>query len=113
VISAVGVITSALPVLGTAFAFLTGPIGIAIAAIAAVIAIGVLLYKNWDVVKEKAAQLWAFLKQKFNDIKDAILKPINNAIDTLKNINLVDVGKNIIQGLINGIGSMISKVKVR
>ena len=111
VITAVGTITAVLPVLGTAFAFLTGPIGIAIAAIAAVIAIGVLLYKNWDVVKEKAAQLWEFLKQKFNDIKDAILKPINNAIDTLKNINLVDVGKNIIQGLINGIGSMISKVK--
>lgn len=111
IITVVGTITSALPVLGTAFTLLTGPIGIAIAAITAVIAIGVLLYKNWDVIKEKAAQLWEYLKQKFSDIKDAILKPINNAIDILKNINLFDIGKNIIQGLINGIGNMVGKVK--
>lgn len=111
VITVVGTITSALPMLGAAFTALSGPIGIAIAAVAAVIAIGVLLYKNWDVIKEKAAQLWEYLKQKFTDIKDAILNPINNAIDTLKNINLRDIGKNIIQGLINGISDMISKVK--
>lgn len=111
VITVVGTITTALPMLGAAFTALSGPIGIAIAAVAAVITIGVLLYRNWDVIKEKAAQLWEYLKQKFTDIKDAILNPINNAIDTLKNINLRDIGKNIIQGLINGISDMISKVK--
>lgn len=31
------------------------------AAILAVVAIGVLLYKNWDVIKEKAWQLWEFI----------------------------------------------------
>ena len=111
VITAVGVITTALPVLGTAFAALTGPIGIAIGAIVAIIAIGVALYKNWDEVKAAAQKLWENLKQKFNEIKEAITKPVKDAIQTIKDINLVEVGKNMIQGLINGIKNMISKVK--
>ena len=111
VITAVGVITTALPVLGTAFAALTGPIGIAIAAIVAIIAIGVALYKNWDEVKAAAQKLWENIKQRFNEIKEAITKPIGEAINTLKNINLIEIGKNIISGLISGISSMINKVK--
>ena len=37
------------------------------------------------------------------------MKPINSAIDTLKAINLREIGANIIQGLIGGITSKISK----
>lgn len=111
VITAVGVITTALPVLGTAFAALAGPISIAIGAIVAIIAIGVALYKNWDEIKAAAQKLWEILKQKFNEIKEAITKPVKDAIQTIKDINLVEVGQNMIQGLINGIKNMISKVK--
>lgn len=103
VIESVGIITAALPGLGTAFAVLTGPIGIAIAAIAAVIAIGVALYKNWDVIKENAANLWAYLKQKFTEIKDAIMTPLNNSIDSIKNINLFSAGKKMFSSLWDGI----------
>ena len=46
--------TAVTTALGAAFTFLTSPIGLVILAIGAVIAIGVLLYKNWDTVKEKA-----------------------------------------------------------
>lgn len=111
VIEAVSIITGALPVLGGAFTVLMGPVGIAIGVIAALVAIGVLLYKNWDTVKEKAAQLWQYLKNTFNSIKDAIMAPINKAIDTLKAIDLKEIGKNIIDGLINGITEKIQKVK--
>lgn len=52
--------------LGTAVAFLTSPIGIAVVAIGALIAIGVLLYKNWDVIKEKAKVLWAAVTASFS-----------------------------------------------
>ena len=51
------------------------------------------------------------MKQKFNEIKEAITKPVKDAIQTIKDINLVEVGENMIQGLINGINNMISKVK--
>lgn len=66
--------------LGVAFKFLTGPIGLVILAIGAVIAIGVLLYKNWDLVKEKAAQLREWVSGKFEALKNAII----NAVDGFK-----------------------------
>ena len=51
--------------LGVAIGFLTSPIGLAIVAITAIIAAGVLLYKNWDVVKNKATELCDAVKVRF------------------------------------------------
>ena len=62
--------TAVTTALGAAFTFLTSPIGLVILAIAAVIAIGVLLYKNWDTVKEKAAQLGDWIVGVFNNLKE-------------------------------------------
>ncbi|WP_332856776.1 hypothetical protein [Clostridium paraputrificum] len=41
-----------------------------VAAIAAVIAIGVLLVKHWDEVKEKCGQVWDWIKDKFKQFKE-------------------------------------------
>lgn len=57
---------------GAALTFMTGPIGIAIAVIGALIAVGVLLYKNWDTVKAKAMELWEATKSVFSGISDAV-----------------------------------------
>lgn len=46
-------------------AFLASPITWVIAGIAAIIAVGVLLYKNWDKLKAKVTELWASFQQKF------------------------------------------------
>ena len=51
-------------------AMLANPIGIVIAAIAAIIAIGVLLWKNWDTVTEYAGKLWGVIKNVFGWVKD-------------------------------------------
>lgn len=76
-IGAIGQIITILPILGGAFSFLLGPIGLVVAAIAAAIAIGVALYKNWDKVRAVAAKTW-------NAIKTAIVTPIKAAVDFVK-----------------------------
>lgn len=62
-----------------------------VAAIGAVIAIGVLLYKNWDTVKEKCSELWSKIKEIWENIKntvsdkvDAIKKAITEKWDAIK-----------------------------
>ena len=71
--------------LGTAFTVLTGPIGLVVAAIAAVIAIGVSLYKNWDTIKQKASELWSNITSTFESIRSSIADKINAARDAVSN----------------------------
>lgn len=70
IIGVLGKLVTIVKLVGAAIGMLTAPIGIAIAAIAAIIAIGVLLYKNWDTVKQKASDLWSSIKETFGKIKD-------------------------------------------
>lgn len=62
--------TAATTAFGAAVAFLTSPIGLACLAIAALVAGGVLLWKNWDTVKEKCGQLHDWIVSKFSALKD-------------------------------------------
>lgn len=57
-------------------AFVTSPIGIAILAITALISAGVWLYKNWDTVKAKAAQLGAKISGIWTKINTAVTTAI-------------------------------------
>lgn len=77
--------TTVTTALGTAFAFLTSPIGLVILAIGAVIAIGVLLWKNWDTVKAKAGELGSAIGTKFNQIKESIMSPFRTATEFIGN----------------------------
>ena len=64
----VGAISALAPLFGVlkiAFVALTGPIGLVVAAVAALITIGVLLYKNWDTIKEFFTNLWEKVKEIF------------------------------------------------
>ncbi|WP_049753991.1 phage tail tape measure protein [Anoxybacillus flavithermus] len=70
--AAFGAVSGAIAAAGGALAVLTGPIGIAVAAIAALIAIGVAVYKNWDTIKAKAIEIWGSIREWFNSTLDGI-----------------------------------------
>ncbi|WEY49760.1 phage tail protein [Latilactobacillus sakei] len=78
-----GVITSAATATwGFTTALLSNPLTWIIAgivvAIAAVVAAGVLLWKNWDTIKEKAAQLGKWIGEKWDGIKTSTSKAWDN-----------------------------------
>lgn len=63
-----GVLSAVGTAIGTVIGILGGPITVAIGA---AIAAGVLLWKNWDTVKEKAGQLGKWINEKWNGIKSS------------------------------------------
>ena len=66
---AIGTIQDALAVIAPAVGAAVTAFGPFIAIGAAVVAAGVLIYKNWDTIKEKAAELNDAIKDKFEEIK--------------------------------------------
>ena len=79
-----GIAAGVTTALATAVAFLTSPIGLAIIAIGLIIAAGVLLWKNWDTVKEKAAQLGSWVSDKWDGLKKATSEAWTNVSDSVK-----------------------------
>lgn len=75
-----GLATAIATGLGAAIGFLTSPITLATLAIGTIISVGVLLWKNWDTVIEKAKQLGSWI----SDIWDGITKVIGDAIENIK-----------------------------
>lgn len=67
-----GLASAAGGVLAGVIGFITSPVTIAVAAIAALIAIGVLLYKNWDTIKEFALNIWNNIKNFFKTTLEEI-----------------------------------------
>src|SRR5690606_38248211 len=83
IITAIGSIIGLLPVLGTAFTAMTGPIGLVVAAIAAAIAIGTALYQNWDSIVAELQDLWTGFSGFFADIWDGIKQAAKGAINSV------------------------------
>ena len=80
--AATTVATIATTAFGAAVGFLTSPVTLVVAAIGALIAIVVLLVKNWDTVKEAAIKCWDWIKQTWEKVaswfNENVIKPIGN-----------------------------------
>ncbi len=88
-----GIIMGLAPVF-TAMTLATGALNIAMlpligiilgimASIAALIAIGVALYKNWDEIKAKAIEIWGAIKEWFSSFWESTKEVFNIAIETI------------------------------
>lgn len=98
--------TAATTAFGAVLSFITSPITLVTLAIGALIAIGVALFKNWDVVKEKATELWAKITDVFENMKntvsiitDAMSIAFENAVDGMKE-KALSVFKDMVTGIV-------------
>lgn len=132
--SGMTIATAAGAAFGAVVGFLTSPITLVIAAITALVAVGVLLYQNWDTVSAWAASAWESIKQsissaieavsafisnlaasasaKMSAVRDAIVNGFNSAVEFITSLpgRAKQWGADFVQGLIDGITSMARKV---
>lgn len=110
-----------------AIATAVGPGGIFIAAVTACIAIGVLLYKNWDKIKEVAGAVWSWIKDKTIAFVDGIKSKLSDLAEKIVSIwngikssakekwsaiwsTIKEVVKRIVDGIVDKFKSARDKV---
>ena len=103
-----GLASAATWALGTAMAFLTSPIFLAALAIGALIAIGIALWKNWDVVKEKAAQLAGWLSEKWTQIKTKTAEVWGNIVSSMS-AWWSNIKSTVSNAVANAVSSVVNK----
>jgi hypothetical protein len=87
---------------------LINPIGLVVAAIGAAVAAGVLLYKNWDKVKEAAANVVEAIKKAWGNIKTLG----NNLVTNIKQ-GLSEKAKDLVQGARDLAGKVSEGIKTK
>lgn len=124
----IGSIMNLISIIGPSIGALAGPIGIAVAVIAALVAVGVALYRNWDAIRAKASEISANISATFtamkakvvgifqqikataitvwNGVKTAITRPITTAV------GIIRAAINKIKGIINGAKLKLPRFKL-
>jgi hypothetical protein len=119
-ITVTGVMTTVTTALGAVMAFVTSPIFLVAAAIAALIAIGILLYKNWDTISAWFKQMWESIKQKmastlvsmaskWQDFK-AKISAVWNAVRTLVSDRIDSIIEKV-RSMIDSVTGIAGKIK--
>lgn len=105
-------IITVIKVVGAVISIVASAFGPVILAIAAAIAIGVLLWKNWDTIREGAANLLAGIVATIGNIKDVIVSGLQAAIDWITSLpaEALKWGSDIIDGIVSGIKSAVGRV---
>lgn len=103
--------TVALFALSAALVVPVGAILLVVGAIVALIAIGVLLWKNWDTIKAKASQLWQWLQRTWDSILSAVRNFVGGVIHWFQQLPGRIMG--IVSAMVNGVINFIAKLPER
>lgn len=85
VIGVISTVTTVISGVSTAMTLLSGPVGLVVLAIGALIAIGVAVYKNWDKIKEAAGKLGDWISEKWTALKEKASKIWGNIKESVAN----------------------------
>lgn len=112
VISGIGSAISMLSSLSSVFSMLCSPIGLVVAAIAAAIAIGVLLYQNWDAIKEVASGVWTAIQETISGVLNTIQTTITNVWTAIRTTitNVITAIQTTISNIFTAIKTTISNI---
>ncbi|OHW62904.1 hypothetical protein EUAN_06880 [Andreesenia angusta] len=90
-------------------ALLANPLFWVAIAIGAVVAIGIVLYKNWDKIKAKADELFSTIKEKWDGIKSATSEKWNAVKETLSGIwdGIKSIASTIWEGIKTAVGAAV------
>ncbi|HFL3547386.1 TPA: hypothetical protein ACG3PB_003948, partial [Clostridioides difficile] len=108
-ISAAGGVMRLIPqVLGT----MLGPFGLVVVAVGALIAAGVLLYKNWDTIKKKALEIFGYIKNFISGVCSKIGGFFNSMGTKIKSVinSIPGVFKKAFNGLANIVKAPLNAV---
>lgn len=108
-ISAAGGVMRLIPqVLGT----MLGPFGLVVVAVGALIAAGVLLYKNWDTIKKKASEIFGYIKNFISGVCSKIGGFFNSMGTKIKSVidAIPGVFKKAFNGLVNIVKAPLNAV---
>ena len=96
-----------------AIATAIGPGGIFISAVTACIAIGVLLYKNWDKIKEVAGKVWDWIKSKTLTFVSTISSGLKNLASKIVTIwdNIKSSAYQKWTAIWSTVGGLVGKIK--
>lgn len=98
---------------------LSGPIGLTVIALGILVAAGALVYQNWDLIKQKATEIWgaitSYISNKINEIKNyfstnfpAMTAIVSSSIEIIK--TLFVGGFNLIKNTVTTVLGVIKAV---
>lgn len=94
--------------LNNAMLIMNSSFGLIALGIGAAIAIGVLLYKNWDTIKEKALMLWESIKSIFGGVAEFFHQTFSSAFEGI--VNFFTPAIDLINGVIEGLNKLNFKM---
>ena len=89
---------------------ISAPVLIAIGVITALVAIGVLLYQNWDTVKAKATEVWNAVKDTISNVWEGIKNVFSTVLSAIQTAIQMyfDMYKTIIVTIITAIKTVVT-----